>query len=85
MTKEMKLMDARNRVLIIEAALSRAMNDEDYWNQVVEDSNDSASLQEAKRILEKKIDEVKQLKISLLEAKAAIKLIELDENQWIDD
>ena len=80
-----KLQEAKNRALIISAALDRAIADEEFWTSKLENANDSATLEEAKRILERKIEEVKELKVISVEAKAAIKLIEADENQWADD
>lgn len=80
-----KLQEAKNRALIISAALDRAIADEEFWTSKLENANDSASLEETKRILEKKLEEVKELKVMSVESKAAIKLIEADENQWADD
>ncbi len=80
-----KLQEAKNRALIISAALDRAIADEEFWTSKLENANDSASLEETKRILEKKLEEVKELKVMSVESKAAIKLIEADENQWAND
>lgn len=80
-----KLQEAKNRALIISAALDRAIADEEFWTSKLENANDSASLEETKRILEKKLEDVKEFKIRLVETEAEIRLIEKNENQWKND
>lgn len=83
--RELQIKNARNRALILAAALERAQNDEDFWTAKLKEANDSASLEETKRILEKKLEDVKEFKIRLVETEAEIRLIEKNENQWKND